>query len=184
MSARLLERGPRPRICLTLGTTVPRVHGFELLRNLQRALAALDVELVIAIPGDLARELDPPGGHVLAVAWQPLALILPHCDLAVHQGGAGTTLTSLVSGLPQVILPHMGDQFGNAERVAEFGAALRIPRAEIAAENVTEAVKTVLGRLEFGERARSLRDEMGQEPTPVDLVPQLERLAGRALARR
>lgn len=184
VSARLLERGPRPRICLTLGTTVPRVHGTGLLLGLQRALAALDAELVIAISEDLARALDPPDGDVLAVSWQPLPLVLPHCDLVVHQGGAGTTLTSLASGLPQVILPHMGDQFDNAERVAASGAAIRVPRSELSPATVMDAVVAVLDDPAFGERARSLRDEMRREPTPMALVPEIERLAAPALADR
>jgi UDP:flavonoid glycosyltransferase YjiC (YdhE family) len=110
--------------------------------------------------------------------------VLPNCDLAVHQGGAGTTLTSLASGLPQVILPHMGDQFDNAERVAESGAAIRVPRAEISPESVTDAVVAVLEDPAFGERARALTDEMRREPTPKALVPRIERLSERAFVDR
>ncbi|MFC4910161.1 nucleotide disphospho-sugar-binding domain-containing protein [Actinomadura gamaensis] len=183
-SARLLRRGTRRRICLTLGTTVPRVHGPDLLLDLQRALAGRDVELVIAISDDLAARLDPPGGNTLAVSWQPLALVLPHCDLLVHQGGAGTTLTALAGGLAQVILPHMGDQFDNADRVAGSGAAIRVPRAEVSAETVMAAMDAVLDDPGFTARARALRDEMRREASPMALVPRIERLARRALADR
>lgn len=184
VSARLLERGSRPRICLTLGTTVPRVHGTELLLGLQRTLPSLGVELVIAISDDLAGRLDPPGGDVLAVSWQPLALVLPNCDLAVHQGGAGTMLTALTSGLPQVVLPHMGDQFDNAERLASFGAARRIPRSELSPEAVTDAVVRVLDDAAFSERARTLRTEIRRETSPRDTATLIERLADRAAAGR
>ena len=44
--------------------------------------------------------------------------------VVVGHGGSGTTFGALAAGVPVVIVPLFADQFANAERVAEAGAAL------------------------------------------------------------
>ena len=61
------------------------------------------------------------GSDVLVARHVPHRHVLPHCRLAVHHGGAGTVAVTARSGLPQMVVPHLGDQFFHAQRVAELG---------------------------------------------------------------
>ena len=57
-------------------------------------------------------------GRVLLVT-EPVAhaWLFPRCSVVVHHGGAGTVHTALLAGTPQVIVPHIFDQFSWAERL-------------------------------------------------------------------
>jgi len=41
----------------------------------------------------------------------PHLKLFPHMTAVIHHGGAGTTASSAVSGVPQIIVPHALDQF-------------------------------------------------------------------------
>jgi UDP:flavonoid glycosyltransferase YjiC (YdhE family) len=58
---------------------------------------------------------------ILSVGSLDHAQLFPRVDLVVHHGGAGTTATALRAGIPQLIIPHIVDQFFHARRVAELG---------------------------------------------------------------
>jgi len=58
---------------------------------------------------------------VLSVGPLDHARLFPRVDLVVHHGGAGTTATALRAGTPQLIVPHIVDQFFHGRRIAELG---------------------------------------------------------------
>lgn len=58
---------------------------------------------------------------ILSVGALDHARLFPRLDLVVHHGGAGTTATALRAGVPQVLVPHIVDQFFHARRIAELG---------------------------------------------------------------
>jgi vancomycin aglycone glucosyltransferase len=62
---------------------------------------------------------------VLAVAEAPHGKLLPLVAAAVHHGGAGTTTAAFRAGIPQVIVPHVLDQFYWARRVELLGIGPR-----------------------------------------------------------
>lgn len=170
----------RRRICVTWGNSLAG-FGTEYLRHvpaLVRALGALDAEIVVAVP-DSCRELfsdRPPS--VTAVGPVPLHLLLPSCDLIVHQGGGGTLMTALAYGVPQVIVPSITDQAFNARQVGGTGAGLRVDGGDRAsAATVYRCARQVLGTPGYLAAARRLRAEHLSRPTPAEVVPVLERLA-------
>jgi vancomycin aglycone glucosyltransferase len=57
--------------------------------------------------------------------------------VVVHHGGAGTTTAAALAGRPQVIIPHMYDQYYWAERVQTLGIGVRGP---IGARVTTDAL--------------------------------------------
>ncbi|HEY5282941.1 MAG TPA: nucleotide disphospho-sugar-binding domain-containing protein, partial [Polyangia bacterium] len=59
--------------------------------------------------------------EVLVVGRLPHALLFPRVALVVHHGGAGTIARAARAGIPQVILPHVLDQFPWSARIAERG---------------------------------------------------------------
>ncbi|CAL9327119.1 glycosyltransferase [Streptomyces sp. SudanB182_2057] len=172
----LLEDSGRPRICVTLGSVVPQIHGVKLLKELGEELAGDDAEVVIAVADHLAGELGPLPPKVRAAAWLPLNLVFTHCAAVVHHGGIGTALTALSFGLPQVALPHMGDQYATADRLAEAGAALALGREEISASAVADALRRVRSEPGFTERARALGAENAAAPGLDAVAAILEQL--------
>jgi vancomycin aglycone glucosyltransferase len=64
--------------------------------------------------------LDLPAS-VLSVGSLDHARLFPKLDLVIHHGGAGTTAAALRAGVPQMIVPHIVDQFFHARRIAELG---------------------------------------------------------------
>ncbi|MCD0485146.1 DUF1205 domain-containing protein, partial [Streptacidiphilus sp. ASG 303] len=94
-------RSGRPRVCVVWGTSVTAMYGpasFAVPRVVE-ALAGLDAEVVLTVTGADRERIGalPPGMRLLEQA--PLHLLLPGCDLVVHHGGAGCTMTALAAGV-------------------------------------------------------------------------------------
>jgi UDP:flavonoid glycosyltransferase YjiC (YdhE family) len=55
------------------------------------------------------------------------ARLFPRVSAVVHHGGAGTVAAALRAGVPQVVVPHLLDQFWWAARVQRLGVAAPAP---------------------------------------------------------
>ena len=93
----------------------------------------------------------------------------------VHHGGAGTTTTAARAGVPQVLLPHVLDQFYWARRVREMGLGPLAPRRDrLTAAGLADALHAVLGNEVVTERAAEvgarLRDELAARPDPARVL--------------
>jgi UDP:flavonoid glycosyltransferase YjiC (YdhE family) len=136
------------------------------------AAASADLDVVLVRP-DRRVTGRPLPGNVRCVDWLPFPTVFPVADAVVHPGGAGTLLTALAAGLPQLIVPGAGDRTVHAEMVAARGAGLAVPATSITAD--------VLGRLvsdlDLREAAREVAAEMAAMPAPAELMPALTALA-------
>jgi UDP:flavonoid glycosyltransferase YjiC (YdhE family) len=90
---------------------------------------------------------------VLTVEGVPHHLVFPRVAAAIHHGGAGTTTAAARAGVPQVILPHILDQYYWAHRVEELGLGPRglpveLVTADVLADRVSRAINDprILGR--------------------------------------
>lgn len=124
--------GRRPRALVTLGSTVITPGVTEALAS-SVSVAGFDVTVTVprwdgvAGPGEIGTIDRPPGaGTVVPVGFTPLAALLPGVDLVVTAGGTGTVLGTLAAGLPVVVVPHVADQWLNADRVAAAGVGERV----------------------------------------------------------
>ncbi|RIL07045.1 MAG: glycosyl transferase [Proteobacteria bacterium] len=83
--------------------------------------------------------------------------LFPRCAAIVHHGGAGTTTTALRAGVPQVVVPHLADQFYWARRVRELGAGVTAPRkSRIDSASLVSALGAVLDNEALAARAADL----------------------------
>ncbi|WP_199730683.1 nucleotide disphospho-sugar-binding domain-containing protein [Amycolatopsis panacis] len=170
----LWRQPSRPRVCVTWGTLMSEVGDGELFHapRVVRALAALDVEIVVAVdPKTRPRFGDLPGN--VRVADGPLALhvVLPSCQAVVHQGGAGSTMTALAAGVPQVVLPAVVDQEFNAARLALTGAGVAGSLGTIA-----EQVHELLTVPRWREAATQLAEQNAARPSPAEVAAALPRI--------
>ncbi len=176
-------RSGRPRVCVTWGTTMSRLDpGLFLAGDVARAISGLEVDVVVAVTAGqraLLGELPP---EVTVVESAPLHLLLPACDLVVAHGGAGTLLTALANGLPQLLIPRLPDHVRHAGRLAEVGAAAVLAAPVHEPSMIRAQLTELLTTPAYRAAARRLQREMADQPSPALLVPELESLATRATA--
>ncbi len=173
----LTELPRKPRVCVTAGTSMPRITGnMDLARLALDAVCGLDVEIVLAIGARHREKLGETPEGVRVVESLPLRLLLPTCSAIVHQGGAGTTLTAAATGTPQLILPSLGDQFLNASAVAGYGAGAYVDTPDLAVPAVRERLSALLAEPDHQRKADLLRAENLRQPPPASVVPVVESL--------
>ena len=171
----LNERGHRHVVAVTLGTVFG--HRIEVYRAVVDALAAEDVEVVVAtgdrsISNDLKRSL-PSKAQVHD--WAPWGDSVRRASVVVTHGGAGSTIAALSMGVPLVIIPLGADHFRNAEMLASTGAAVVLE-----ADELTRAIApaAVLNSIKGSARtaAGRIAAEISMTPTPEEVLPVLASL--------
>ncbi|HEY2694585.1 MAG TPA: nucleotide disphospho-sugar-binding domain-containing protein, partial [Pseudonocardiaceae bacterium] len=100
--------------------------------------------------------------------------LLSVSDGVVHHGGAGTTMTAVAAGIPQLVLPQGADQFLNADAVARASAGAVVTAQDLDAARLTDLLTGTAKRT----AAAKLADELASQPSPADVVPTLVDLAG------
>ncbi|HWB35004.1 MAG TPA: nucleotide disphospho-sugar-binding domain-containing protein, partial [Rugosimonospora sp.] len=133
-----LEPRTRPRVCVVWGTSVTKVYGPRsfLVPRVVEALGGLDLDVVLAVDGgDLSGVGALPANTALLRERAPLHALLSGCDAVVHNGAAGSAMTALAAGVPQLALSISDEQAGNGIRVAAGGSGLHLagPPSEPAA---------------------------------------------------
>ncbi|MEV7545848.1 nucleotide disphospho-sugar-binding domain-containing protein [Streptomyces sp. NPDC089915] len=180
----LLEPPTRKRVCITWGTTLAAVNpNLVLAGRMLEAVAGLDAEVIVTVAPSHREFLGPVPENVRVVEGLSLHLLLPTCDLMIHQGGNGTTMTAMASGVPQLIVPQFPDQAFVAERMAAAGAADVLLPEEADAATVRARVTDLLENPRWARDADRLRAEAEALPAPTDIVPVLEELARTGRAR-
>jgi glycosyltransferase len=173
------EPKTRPRICVTLGSMLPKVGLLDfggMLRDFATGLTEIGADVVIGVDAEVAAGwTDLPDG-VRATGWLPLNLVLPACDLVVHHGGPGSVFTALALGVPQLALPQTADQFENAERMTDCGAGLQLLPDRRSTETVVAACREILDEPLYRKKAAAVAQENAVGPTPAEVVTVLERL--------
>jgi UDP:flavonoid glycosyltransferase YjiC (YdhE family) len=181
----IAPRAPRdrPRICLTLGTVLPRlgIDGVaDLVLGVLTRLARQGFELVVAVADSVAADWSPLPAAVRHAGQVPLAEALRACDGVIHHGGQGTALTALEIGLPQLVLPQFDDQLDNADAVVRSGAGLRMGFDEVTPDSIVESCVDVMETPRFRRAGARVAAEIRAEPAPVELVGLLETVAAGA----
>ncbi len=167
---------PVPTVCATLGTFMNRSTAtfVAILEGVREE----GVNLILAVGRDIdPAQFGPQPGNVHIERYIPLSLLLPRCDLVVHHAGFSTVVTTLLNGLPMVVIPLGADQPLNARRCAALGVGEAIGPDARTAGAIRKAARRVLGAPSYRERAGRVRDAMVALPGPEYAVELLERLA-------
>jgi UDP:flavonoid glycosyltransferase YjiC (YdhE family) len=172
LPARLVTPPDRPRVCVTLGTILPRLGGLAGLAPLKEEIAELDHEYVFVLGGVDASALGPLPANVVVEGWIPLHALLPSCAAIVHHGGSGTTAAALDAGIPQVVVPHGADQPYNAHLIAKRGLGAAVDIARLDGPTVAAVVDSDAMR----QAAVAVRQEVHDMPAPTDVVRRIELL--------
>lgn len=156
----------RPRIAVTFGTVAPDTVGVGPLHRLLELTGDVDAEFVLAVGDSTVDQLGPLPATVIAAGWVPLVQLLPGCAAVVHHGGAGTTLTALACGIPQLVLPDGADRHINAAAVHRRGAGLRADPEKLTAD----LLRQLLADPDLARAARQVAGEIAALPSPARIA--------------
>ena len=106
----------------------------------------------------------------------PQSALLPHVDVVVSHGGAGTTLGAIVYGVPHVVLPQQTmSQLRNAQKIDTLGLGVAVA-ADAPAGAIVDAVRRVLGDDAFAKSAARMRAAIDELPTPDAVLAEIAAL--------
>jgi UDP:flavonoid glycosyltransferase YjiC (YdhE family) len=170
---RFLDAGPAP-VFLGFGS-MPDPDPATTTERLLSAIDALGCRALISRGWAGLGETALPG-NVMAIDTVSHARLFPRTAAVVHHGGAGTTHTAARAGVPQIVIPHVLDQFYFARRVHELGVGPpAIPRKHLSIARLAEALRATLDNEHLADRASELGRRLAAlEPVEAHLEPLLE----------
>jgi UDP:flavonoid glycosyltransferase YjiC (YdhE family) len=163
-----------PLVYVTMGTVF---NDPEPLRAVLTAIRELDVRVLATIGprGDPASVgTQPP--NVRVERYVPQALVLPRCDMVVSHAGSGTTLGTLMQGIPQLCLPQGADQFLNAAAVATAGAGISLMPDAATPEALRDAATRLLHHASYRDAATRVSASIASMPSTDQVASVLEAL--------
>lgn len=170
--AEFLEAGPAPLI-FTLGSFAVLAPG-NFFAEAARLARRLGKRAVL-----LAGEQDSIQSQqtILVCRYAPYSLLFPQASAIVHHGGAGTTGQALRAGKPQLVVPHMGDQYDNACRVERLGVGRALPARNFSADTASVAISALLNGHAVQARAREVGALVAAENGAKAAAMAVERIA-------
>jgi UDP:flavonoid glycosyltransferase YjiC (YdhE family) len=105
-------------------------------------------------------------------------IVLPRCRVAVHHGGAGTTMASVSAGVPTLICSVFADQPFWGRRLQKLGVGGHLPFAEMSQSRLEDGLRPLLHPA-VAARAAELAAAVHGEPDAAERGADLvERVVG------
>jgi len=147
----------------------------ETIEILINSVKKAKIKAIIQFDWDKCSTVDD--SDIYQVTRLPHQDIFPYCSFVVHHGGAGTTLTTLASGVPSVIVSHGADQGFNGWILKNAGAcATVLTRKSVTVEKLSKAMEKILGNESYKERALTVSKQIENEDgvgKSVELIKEL-----------
>ncbi len=107
----------------------------------------------------------------------PHRVLFPHTDLIIHHGGAGTTATAALSGVPQIIVPHILDQYYHGHKIYTSGLGPKsVWRKNLTVQTLTAALKKCIFNPAIRQQAKRTRALIDPENALKRAVQAIETL--------
>ena len=163
-----------PVVYVSLGTIFNQNR--DVFLAILEGLRGEDVEVIVTV----GNENDPAAlgaqpGNVHVERFIPQSSLLPHCDVAINQGGTAI-LPILAHGLPMLLAPQGANQFHNADACTEAGVARALLSGEITPDAVRRDVRALLDDVQYRTRTAVIAQEIADMPSPDVGVRAVERL--------
>ncbi len=150
-----------PPVYIGFGS-MPSPDPLATTRRLLEAIEALGCRALVSRGWAGLGEGALPEG-VMTIGTVDHSSLFPRTAAVVHHGGAGTTHSAARAGVPQLIVPHVLDQFYFARRVCDLGVGAAAPRVgRLDAEGLVERLCALLDNEWVAERARALGRELAE----------------------
>ena len=106
----------------------------------------------------------------------PHPLLFPRLAAVVHHGGSGTTATAALAGVPQIIVPHILDQYYWGQRVLCCGLGPKpIQRSQLTAERLSSAINQCVCGPGYFDRASRISEEIEKQDSLGLAVDYIEK---------
>jgi UDP:flavonoid glycosyltransferase YjiC (YdhE family) len=151
-----------PTILITLGSLFNQDPAFF---RIAAEAVFLEGGQPLVVAGRPADTPDPaslaalPAGAAVRT-WVDFATTLPDLAAIIHHGGVGTTHAALCHGLPQVAVPHAGDQQPQAGRITQAQVGFGVRPADFTLANARWLARQVLWNTELRTHAQRWRAEL------------------------
>ena len=161
-----------PLVLITLGSTYARDETFFRLaaEAVRRAGALPLLATGRRAPQTLAALRRNPPIASLIRDWIDFSLIFPRLAAVIHHGGMATTHAAVTHAVPQIVVPHAGDQIPQAARVTQAGVGYGIRPKDFTPQTADRLVATILTDTGMGRAAERLAQDMwelgGQRASP------------------
>ena len=168
-----LEAGEKP-LAVSLG--VMGLYGKRAAESAGIIRKAIDECGVRAILQGWETQRETPRSESVYFAGSlPHSWLFERVSAVVHHGGFGTTAAVLRAGVPEIVIPHVIDQFYWAKQVVGLGVGPKyIPRGKLNVTNLSEAIMRTRQdegmREKASELGRKIRSDEDGVETAVRLV--------------
>lgn len=155
-----INEGSQP-LFLSFGSA-PDSNGEQTVEIIEKIISTLNMRAVIQ-KGWAGLGNKTASKKIMIIEAAPHYKLLPYMAVAIHHGGAGTTHTVALAGIPQIIVPQFGDQFYWGERVKSLhiGPA-PIRKAKLNVENLKQAIIKAVKDKEITENAKRIAKTLNQ----------------------
>jgi vancomycin aglycone glucosyltransferase len=172
-AVRALEQTGAPLPILTLGSMAPAAAR----EIFARLLAAWPRGAPLVVQSGWAGwRGDPSRPEVLVIGAVPHDQLFAHATIVIHHGGSGTTASALHAGRPQIIIPHLGDQFYWARAMQALGVAKVLSRTTWP-ESLCETLEGILRDVAVVRRVTDCATRVRAEDGVAQAVFALEKMA-------
>ncbi|TVZ80479.1 nucleotide disphospho-sugar-binding domain-containing protein [Streptomyces sp. BK340] len=177
---------PGCRVAVALGGHTLELGGAPLVRIVVAVLERTGgVEAVVSAPPRFREAIGALPKTMSYTDETAPGVLFPGADLVVHHGGAGSTLGAAALGVPQLVLPQVGDQFIAGDKVADAGAGISLDSAGLQNNDthLTDAVRALLSDPGYRQDAARLRQQIQEMPGAAEAVGVLEDLVSHQTVR-
>lgn len=104
------------------------------------------------------------GDDIFFIHKCPHRQLFPKMAAIVHHGGAGTTATAAISGVPQIVVPHILDQYYWGEQIRRVGLGPPpVWRSRLTAAKLGKAIQICLEKRSYRQKARHVGEKIRQK---------------------
>lgn len=168
---RFLENGSAP-VYVGFGS-MPRVDQSALMPVAVEASKMSGCRMVMAASLGMSRN-NISGSDLFVIPSYPHEALFPRVSAVVHHGGAGTTATAAASGVPQIVVPHILDQYYWGEKVGRAGIGPRGEhRSRLTASKLAGFIDACRYNAEMKQRARTVGNEIRRQDGVGKTVKEL-----------
>jgi vancomycin aglycone glucosyltransferase len=173
-----IERGPAP-VYIGFGS-MPDQDPRGTTRMLADATRDAGVRAVISRGwAELGDDLPE---HCMAIGPVSHPRLFPRMVAIVHHGGAGTTAASARAGKPQLIVPHVVDQFFFGDLTHRLGVAVApLRRTQLTAAELSGRLRALTSDRSLRAAAARLGERIRARPEPSNFSRLLRERAGASL---
>jgi MGT family glycosyltransferase len=166
-----------PAVLVTQGTLANTDLG-QLIGPTLIALANEDLTVIATTGGPAVESIAVPlPANAKAEIFLPFDRLLPKVSVMVTNGGYGAVNHALSLGVPLVVAGDSEEKPEIAARVAWAGAGINLGTGRPSANQIREAVRAVLTKPQYRQRAQTLRAEFARYNALDEIAELVEGLA-------